>query len=36
MTVPSHAEFAQKETVKQQHADLEIHIVKDSHDNAEL
>lgn len=36
MTELSHVEFAQRETVKQQHADLLVHIVKGSRSNAEL
>lgn len=36
MTEPSHVEFAQKEIVKQQHADLSVHIVRDSRGNAEF
>lgn len=36
MTEPSRAEFAQKETVKQQHADLWVHIVKDFRGSSEL
>jgi hypothetical protein len=36
MTAPSRVEFAQKETVKLQHADLLLHTVKDLRGNAEL
>ena len=36
MTGLSRVEFAQKETVKLQHADLLFHIVKDLRGNAEL